>query len=118
MTDHSDSPVTATERPIPPRWYMVNSYGVATLCVDESSARLKLRSADKLFPRFAPHVAVQLAPARTLDAAPADPVVSPKYWHRAFDELTDREWHFEHPIFDDEWAAIEQRARELAREGK
>lgn len=67
--------------------------------------------------------------ARTLDAAPADPinqtetdskliVPSAECWRRAFDELIDREWCFEHPIFDDEWAAIEQRAIELAREGK
>lgn len=61
------------ERPsdlLPPRWYMVNKYGAATLCVDKRDALDNARAADGQFPRDAPHVAAQLAPVRTLDAAP------------------------------------------------
>jgi hypothetical protein len=45
---------------------------------------------------------------RTLDAAPAYPVVSAECWRRAIEEFT-------HKLMP---AWIEQRARELAREGK
>jgi hypothetical protein len=68
--------MTATERPIPSRWYSVNRIGAATLCCDGDDATEVSARFDRLFPRDAPHVAVQLAPARTLDAAPADPVMS------------------------------------------
>lgn len=52
---------------LPPRWYMVNNYGAATLCVDQADAESNVREADEQFPRFAPHVAVQLAPVREID---------------------------------------------------
>ena len=64
------------ERPsdlLPPRWYVVNNYGKATLCVDENDARSNVIEADRRWPFDAPYVAVQLAPVRTLDAAPSEP---------------------------------------------
>jgi hypothetical protein len=105
--------MTATERPsdlLPPRWYMVNNFGAATLCVDQKDAMKIARASDRLFPRDAPHVAVQLAPARTIDAAPADPVVSAGCWRRAIAEAAME------PMNDAEWSPIEQRAIELAKE--
>jgi hypothetical protein len=54
---------------IPARWYMVNNCGAATLCCDEADANHVAEESDRLFPRDAPHVAVQLAPvAREIDA--------------------------------------------------
>jgi hypothetical protein len=47
---------------IPPRWYMINNHGAATLCMDAEDARKNAVEADMLYPRNAPHVAVMLAP--------------------------------------------------------
>lgn len=43
-----------------PRWYCLNAIGMATLCSSEDDARLEASNADSLYPRHAPHRAVQL----------------------------------------------------------
>lgn len=55
--------------------------------------------------------------ARTLDAAPADHVVSAECWRRAIEEWLANQLP---DVADVKWerSAIENRARELAREGK
>lgn len=55
--------------------------------------------------------------ARTLDAAPADPVVSAECWRRAVDEIF-FELCVDDPLSNAGWEMVEQRALELAREGK
>lgn len=60
------------EPQIPPRWYMVSRYGGATLCIDEADALYECKKADMEYATHAPHVAVQLAPVRPLNAAPTD----------------------------------------------
>jgi hypothetical protein len=94
------------EPQIPPRWYVVNNYGAATLCVDQEDADALALNSDRLFPREAPHVAVQLAPVRTLDAAPSEP--SAECWRRAIADI----------FGPDMSATVERRARERAKEGK
>lgn len=42
------------------RWYMVNTIGMATLCLDEADARRSAEEADLLYPRHSPHRAVVL----------------------------------------------------------
>lgn len=66
---------------------------------------------------------IHAAHTRTLDAAPSEPPINPaeadskligpsaEHWRRAIER-------FEPAYADDEWADIEQRAREIAREGK
>ena len=45
---------------VPPRWYVVNRDGLATLCADEADARKVADECDLMFPRAAPHRAVLL----------------------------------------------------------
>lgn len=40
-----------------PRWYSVNTIGMATLCRGEADARREAADADAMWPRHAPHVA-------------------------------------------------------------
>ncbi|MFW8567009.1 MazG-like family protein [Orrella sp. 11846] len=47
---------------IPPRWYMLNKIGMATLCSNEDDAICTQKEADMLFPAMAPHHAALLAP--------------------------------------------------------
>ena len=54
-------------------WYVLStSTGTATLCAGEHDARREAKSYDRLYPRAAPHVAVQLVPV--LDTASSDAV--------------------------------------------
>ena len=48
------------------RWYCVNREGMATLCADEADARENVADNDKIWPRHAPHRAVQLVDAAEL----------------------------------------------------
>ena len=50
-----------------PRWYSVNSMGMATLCADKADAEDVARDCDMEWPRQGPHRAVQLVEASTLD---------------------------------------------------
>lgn len=50
-----------------PRWYCVNTIGMATLCRDEADARREAADADTVWPRHAPHVATQLVPMAELE---------------------------------------------------
>lgn len=59
-----------TANNIPPRWYVVDKIGEATLCADEKDAHLDAEAHDRFWPNNAPHVAVQLAPVQP--AIPAD----------------------------------------------
>ena len=43
------------------RWYMINSFGMATLCLSEANARDVAKDADEMYSRGRPHRAVQLA---------------------------------------------------------
>ena len=45
---------------VPPRWYVVNRDGLATLCADEADARNVADECNLWFPRVSPHRAVQL----------------------------------------------------------
>lgn len=45
---------------IPPRWYMLNNIGFATLCADKKEAEIEASDANMCFPHSAPHRAVQL----------------------------------------------------------
>ena len=58
-----------TAAPVVGRWYFVTNDGAATLCVDEADARESAAEADLMYPRMAPHQAVQLVPADQLAAA-------------------------------------------------
>ena len=58
-----------TAAPVVGRWYFVTNDGAATLCVDEADARESAAEADLMYPRMAPHRAVQLVPADQLAAA-------------------------------------------------
>lgn len=60
-----------TADPVVGRWYFVANDGAATLCVDEADARESAAEADLMYPRMAPHRAVQLVPADQLAAAVA-----------------------------------------------
>jgi hypothetical protein len=50
-----------------PRWYSVNTIGMATLCRGEADARREAADADAMWPRHAPHVATQLVPMAEID---------------------------------------------------
>ena len=50
-----------------PRWYSVNNMGMATLCADQADAEEVASDCDTQWPRQAPHRAVQLVEASTLD---------------------------------------------------
>ena len=50
-----------------PRWYSVNTIGMATLCMGEADARREAADADAMWPRHAPHVAMQLVPMAEVD---------------------------------------------------
>lgn len=56
------TPNESPAAPLPARWYVVNRYGAATLCVDEDNAHGVANECDLAWPANAPHVAVQLAP--------------------------------------------------------
>lgn len=43
-----------------PRWYCINTLGMATLCKDEEDARSTAAESDSLYPQHAPHRPVQL----------------------------------------------------------
>lgn len=43
-----------------PRWYCINSEGLATLCADKGDAEKVAAESDAAFPRFAPHVASRM----------------------------------------------------------
>ena len=53
--------------PQTPRWYSVNNMGMATLCADQADAENVASDCDTEWPRQAPHRAVQLVEASTLD---------------------------------------------------
>ena len=42
------------------RWYMINRYGMATLCADEADAQREAADAQAIWPGMGPHRAVQL----------------------------------------------------------
>ena len=50
-----------------PRWYVLNSMHMATLCADKADAEDVARTCDMEWPRQSPHRAVQLVEASTLD---------------------------------------------------
>jgi len=50
-----------------PRWYCVNSFGVALLCCDKEGAEIEAEHMDRVDSKHAPHRAVQL-----VDAAEAE----------------------------------------------
>lgn len=45
---------------LPARWYSVSHTGLATLCKDEADARATAHDSNIMYPRDAPHRAVQL----------------------------------------------------------
>jgi hypothetical protein len=49
-------------------WYVVDKDGESTLCVDKDDAELSARVANRAFPGYAPHRAVQLVDAAEVDA--------------------------------------------------
>lgn len=55
---------------IPPRWYVVDTNGMATFCAGEADARAIAKESDFIWPNNAPHVAIQLATVQP--AMPAD----------------------------------------------
>lgn len=60
------------------RWYVLSFDGMACLCADQADAQTQAADADKLFPRHAPHRAVQMAPITAPGAAPTvQPVAVP-----------------------------------------
>ncbi len=106
------------ERPsdlLPPRWYILDKDGEAMLCRDEADAIAEAVRNDQRFPKRGPHVAAQLAPVRTLDAAPSEP--SAECWRRAVEQ-----WKAKHGWYvGDRLQAVcevEALAREIAREAK
>lgn len=62
-----------------PRWYMVNTIGMATLCRGELDAKQVASAADIVYPQHAPHRAVQLVEASTLENLRA----SIDAWHQS-----------------------------------
>lgn len=58
------------------RWYCVNNFGMATLAVDKEDAEKTARDSDTLFPRHAPHRAVQLVELTPERAAAAELLAS------------------------------------------
>lgn len=51
-----------TTNSIPPRWYVVDRHGMATLCQDEDDAKASASDYNYAYRQLAPYVAVQLAP--------------------------------------------------------
>ena len=51
-----------TTNTVPPRWYVVDAFGMATLCQDETDAKANAADYNECWPNNAPHTAVQLAP--------------------------------------------------------
>jgi hypothetical protein len=78
MSDHSPHAMESAQpapaqadAPTAGRWYCVNRNGMATLCTDDRDALANAVNADKMYPRYAPHIAAQLVPVVQADALDA-----------------------------------------------